>query len=312
MAKVRVLRNKGGNFVVSKACLNKNTMRFFKKAVRGARRLSNLITFRHSGLEVQHLQNFFSQALDREVRVDIFLPPGYFSETTFYPVLFFNDGQDMEAVQMAATLENLYNRNKIPKIIVVAIHANQERMNEYGIASQADYKNRGAKAKNFTQFILKELIPTIQKRYRCASKVEDWVYGGFSLGGLSAFDIVWQHPEVFGKVGVFSGSFWWRSKPVDPADPDAHRIMQYLLSKDKKRPGLKFWLQTGTEDEQEDRNNNGIIDAIDDTLDIIKALKNMGYREGDDIHYVEIKGGQHNLPTWSRIMPEFLQWAFGK
>lgn len=289
-----------------------NRMRFLKKSARKAKQISTFVSFRSSGLEVQQLQNFPSQALGREVRVDVFLPPDYFLESGGYPVLFFNDGQDMEAVQMAATLENLYQHNKLRKIIVVAIHANHERMNEYGIASQADYKNRGAKAKNFTQFILKELIPTIQKRYRCASKVEDWVYGGFSLGGLSAFDIVWQHPEVFGKVGVFSGSFWWRSKPVDPADPDAHRIMQDLLSKDKKRPGLKFWLQTGTEDEQEDRNNNGIIDAIDDTLDIIKALKNMGYREGDDIHYVEVKGGQHNLPTWSRIMPEFLQWAFGK
>lgn len=289
-----------------------NRMRFLKKSARKAKQFSTFIFFRNSGLEVQQLQNFPSQALGREVRVDVFLPPGYFLESGHYPVLFFNDGQDMEAVQMAATLENLFQSNKLRKIIVVAIHANHERMNEYGIASQPDYKNRGAKAKNFTQFVLKELIPAIRQRYRCSSRVSDWVYGGFSLGGLSAFDIVWQHPEVFGKVGVFSGSFWWRSKPVDPADPDAHRIMQYLLSKDKKRPGLKFWLQTGTEDEQEDRNNNGIIDAIDDTLDIIKALKNMGYREGDDIHYMEVKGGQHNLPTWGRIMPEFLEWAFGK
>ena len=288
-------------------------MRFFKNAAQKTPRISNRILFRTSeNIEIQHFENFPSQALQREVRVDVFLPPGYFDESKAYPVLFFNDGQDMEAIQMVDILEKLYQKNQIPKIIIVAIHANHERMNEYGIASQADYKNRGAKAGLFTQFILNELITNIKKRYRCSEKIEDWAYGGFSLCGLSSFDIVWHHPHIFGKAGVFSGSFWWRSKPVDPADPDAHRIMHDILQKSKKQAGLKFWLQTGTEDEQEDRNNNGIIDAIDDTLDIIKALKKLGYREGNDIHYVEVKGGQHNLPTWAKVMPAFLRWAFSK
>lgn len=288
-------------------------MRLFKSIVLPTTRVSNRITFHGTkGIEIQHLENFPSQALQREVRVDVFLPPGYFDEATAYPVLFFNDGQDMQSIRMADVLENLYAKNHIPKIIVVAIHANQERMNEYGIANEADYKNRGAKAGLFTQFILNELIPNIKKRYHCSSKAEDWVYGGFSLGGLSAFDIVWHHPHIFSKAGVFSGSFWWRSKPVDPADPDAHRILHDLLSKSNKQAGLKFWLQTGTEDEEEDRNHNGIIDSIDDTLDVIKALKKLGYREGDDIQYVEVKGGQHNLPTWAKVMPAFLRWAFEK
>ncbi len=284
-------------------------MRLFKSIVLPTTRVSNRITFHGTkGIEIQHLENFPSQALQREVRMDVFLPPGYFDD----PVLFFNDGQDMQSIRMADVLENLYAKNHIPKIIVVAIHANQERMNEYGIASEADYKNRGAKAGLFTQFILNELIPNIKKRHHCSSKAEDWVYGGFSLGGLSAFDIMWHHPHIFSKVGVFSGSFWWRSKPVDPADPDAHRILHDLLSKSNKQAGLKFWLQTGTEDEEEDRNHNGIIDSIDDTLDVIKALKKLGYREGDDIQYVEVKGGQHNLPTWAKVMPAFLRWAFEK
>ncbi len=288
-------------------------MRFLRKTAIRAKRLSTFISFRpQSGLEIQRLDNFFSESLAREVRIDIFLPPAYFLSSEHYPVLFFNDGQDMEAIRMANILEFLYSQHKIKHIIIVAIHANHERMNEYGIASHPDYKNRGAKASAFTQFIENKLIPAIRQRYRCSAHISDWAYGGFSLGGLSAFDIVWHHPDLFSKVGVFSGSFWWRSQPSYPQDPDAHRIMYEILIKSQKRPGLRFWLQVGTDDEKDDRNNNGIIDAIDDTLDIIKALKNLGYREGDDIHYVELVGGQHNLPTWARIMPEFLQWAFHK
>ena len=36
-------------------------------------------------------------------------------------------------------------------------------------------------------------------------------------------------------------------------------------------PGLKFFFQCGNMDETMDRNKNGIIDSIDDTLDLIQA-----------------------------------------
>ena len=74
----------------------------------------------------------------------------------------------------------------------------------------------------------------------------------------------------------------------------------------------QFWLQTGTEDEKDDRNNNGVIDSIEDTLDLIAELEKKGFRWGRDIRYVEVKGGHHNQATWSAIMPDFLIWAFGK
>ncbi|HMO39802.1 MAG TPA: alpha/beta hydrolase-fold protein [Saprospiraceae bacterium] len=286
-------------------------MRLLQKALSRPKRLFNSVTFRSkSGLEIQRLENFASQALAREVRLDVFLPPGYFKETNSYPVLLLNDGQDMEAIRLADTLEALYFRQKIQKIIVIAIHANHERMNEYGVANHPDYKKRGAKAGLFTQFVLQELVPFLQQRYRCAAAPQHWAYAGFSLGGLSAFDIVWHHPQYFSKVGVFSGSFWWRSQAFTPADPDAHRIMLEVLQKSTPRPGLQFWFQTGTDDEKEDRNHNGVIDAIDDTLDVIRALQKLGYHEGSDIQYLEVKGGQHNLPTWAKVMPVFLQWAF--
>lgn len=286
-------------------------MRFFRRLDVQKFRLSTRIALRKPHLtEVQTIENFPSHFLQREVRVSIFLPPAYFDQTkTAFPILFFNDGQDMEAVCMANILEELYDNQRIIPVVVVAVHANYDRIHEYGTAHQPDYKHRGAKAGAYTQFILQELTPHLRKRYRCTDK--DWVYAGFSLGGLSAFDIAWHHPELFQKIGVFSGSFWWRSQAIESHDPDAHRILIDLLQNDVKRPGMKFWLQTGTLDEPDDRNNNGIIDSIDDTLDVIRALKKMGYHEGDDIKYVEVIGGEHNLPTWSRVLPDFLQWAFG-
>ena len=287
-------------------------MNFLKKRFPKKIRFLNKIFFHPEyALEIHSLANFFSEALQRNVHIDVFLPPGHFSGSqNTYPTLFLNDGQDMPAVGLADTLERLYARSKIPQIIVVAIHANEARMQEYGTAGRPDYKKRGGKAQAYADFLLRELLPELRLRYSIATTASQTAIAGFSLGGLSAFDLAWNHPAAFGKVGVFSGSLWWRSKAFQPNDPDAHRIVHDMVAGSTKREGLRFWLQAGTEDEQEDRNNNGVIDAIDDTLDLIEELKKLGYREGQDIKYVEVMGGQHNPATWGRVMPDFLQWAF--
>ena len=83
-----------------------------------------------------------------------------------------------------------------------------------------------------------------------------------------------------------------------------------MIRNGKLKPGLKFWFQTGTHDEQSDRNKNGVIDSIDDTLDLITELEKKGYRPVHDIQYLEIKGGKHTTGTWAEAMPHFLKWAF--
>ena len=84
-----------------------------------------------------------------------------------------------------------------------------------------------------------------------------------------------------------------------------------MVGNGEKKEGLKFWFQAGTLDEKSDRNNNGIIDAIDDTIHLINILKYKGYNP-EDIKYVEVQGGRHNFRTWAKILPDFLTWAFGK
>jgi hypothetical protein len=121
-------------------------------------------------------------------------------------------------------------------------------------------------------------------------------------GGGDAFDIAWAHPDLFGHVGVFSGALWWRWSDVDPADPDADRIIHDSVCKSHAWPaGQRFWFQCGTLDETDDRNNNGVIDSIDDTLDLIRDLRHKGCPDVD-IRYLELEGGEHNVPTWSKAM----------
>ncbi len=251
--------------------------------------------------------------LDRVVKVDLFLPPNYTHHPRYpYKLLLMNDGQDSPQLHLAATLERLYERKVIEPVLVAAIHANKDRIMEYGTAFMPDFKNRGAKAAAYSLFIITELLPFLQKNYIYSTTPTHTAFAGFSLGGLSAFDTAWRFPEVFGCVGVFSGSFWWRSKDLNDNYTDADRITHQMVRQTRKPNGLRIWLQTGTMDERADRNKNGIIDSIDDTLDLLDQLQQKGFRMGQDVRYLQIDGGQHNQETWARAMPDFLKWAFRK
>jgi enterochelin esterase-like enzyme len=253
-----------------------------------------------------------SVCLGREVELSILLPADWAGATTStYPVLYLNDGQDLPRLHLQHTLTSLYARRAVRPFVLIAPHANDERLQEYGVAAQADYNGRGSKAAAYTKFVLEELLPFAQSQYKVSAEPATAVFAGFSLGGLSAFDLVWHHPEIFARAGVFSGSFWWRRRALDDGYQPADRIMHALVQARAPHSTHQFWLQTGTLDERGDRNNNGVIDAIDDCLDLVESLVQQGLDLQQQLRYVQVEGGHHHPDTWGRVMPDFLQWAFG-
>jgi enterochelin esterase-like enzyme len=254
--------------------------------------------------------NIFSDYLKRKVHFRWVAPPAYRDSNNEFPVLLMNDGQDFNAMALEKTLSASYTSRNIKPFIYVGIETNVQRIQEYGTSASADFKGRGKKAGDYSGFITEELIPFLKNEFRLSRKKEDWVICGMSLGGLSALDLAINHPEQFGKTGVFSGSFWWRRAPyVKNDNKDRSRIILDIIKESNFSPHLKFWFQCGTHDETADRNHNGVIDSIDDTKDVIRELEKIGY---NDISYVEIEGGRHDLQTWAKVFPDFLTWAFKK
>jgi len=250
-----------------------------------------------------------SEHLERPVAVEFFLPLNV-TEPEQMSLLLINDGQDMEKMGFADILEELYEQQAIRPVLCVAIHAGEERKMEYGTAGTPDYKGRGAKADRYTKFIFDELLPYIRNTYKVYSFREK-VFAGFSLGGLTALDIVWKHPHEFACAGVFSASLWWRTRDQDDPDysDDTDRIMHQQVRNGEYHPWLKFFIQCGAMDEEKDRNGNGIIDSIDDAQDLIAELKAKGYAD-ENICYVLLEDGKHDVESWGKAMPLFLRWHF--
>jgi hypothetical protein len=98
----------------------------------------------------------------------------------------------------------------------------------------------------------------------------------------------------------------------------------------KTRNDARFFFAVGSAEETDDRDGDGVIDAVDDTQDLIqgwcaddgtmlKGLAQRGYSvdmdwasqpQRADVAYVLLSGGQHNQASWARMLPLFLRWAY--
>lgn len=253
-----------------------------------------------------------SEALQRTITINFYGPANNPGDSPL-GLLLLNDGQDIEAMGFDKMIAYLLQTETITPLLCVGIHCGEERLQEYGMISSPDFKGRGAKAGLYRQFILEELLPFVYERYNNIVFNETAI-AGFSLGGLSALDLAWNHPDLFSKVGVFSGSLWWRTKDRKNKDFNEamDRLMHGQIRQGKYDPRLKFFFQCGELDETEDRNNNGVIDSIDDTLDLMRELLAKGWIEGKNMHYLQLPDGKHDIRSWAKALPVFLKWGWRK
>ena len=253
--------------------------------------------------------NLYSKHLQRNVKLYILHTPPP-SDRSRYNLLILNDGQDLEKLQVKQTLDSVYRAGKIAPLIIIGIEAG-DRMQEFGVADKPDYQGRGGRAGLYDAFVNNELYPYAKKESG-VRKFQSVAIAGCSLGGLSALDIAWNHPDKFSKVGVFSGAFWWRDKALEDSSysNEKNRIMISKLKASRKKPGLQYWFYAGAAEEKADRDKDSIIDVIDDTKDIISLLETKNVVQPGGLVYRESPAGIHDYISWSEVFPDFLVWAF--
>ena len=253
----------------------------------------------------------YSRHLQKHVSLTVISTPVPDNKGDFN-LLLLNDGQDISKMRVREIVDSLYTRNLIRPLIVVGIDA-FDRIQEYGVSGMPDYQGNGASAEKYAGFVTGELLPFVKKRAG-VRKFQSITIAGCSLGGLSAFDIAWDNADKIDKVGVFSGSFWLRDKDSrDSSYSDQKdRLIINKIRASRKRPHLQYWFYAGGNEEKADRDKDGIIDAIDDTKDLMDLIKTKNVADPGSITYVEEKEGSHDYASWSYVFPRFLTWAEGK
>jgi enterochelin esterase-like enzyme len=155
----------------------------------------------------------------------VWLPPSYdVSGATRYPVLYLNDGQNLfdPATAFAGvdwragtTAEGLIATGKIPAIIIVGIdNTGKDRVREYIPYRSLEPRLLVPQGKRYPEFLLREVMPVIEKHYSVAKGAEHTGLGGSSLGGLIALYTALASPGVFGRLLIESPSLWVGNRKI--------------------------------------------------------------------------------------------------
>jgi enterochelin esterase-like enzyme len=137
-------------------------------------------------------RTFFSQVLNHEVGYNIYFPPGYEGSDEKYPVAYHIHGWTGNESSEIWPLERVY---KSRRAITVFINA---------ISSEEDYYDALLQIESI---IINELIPHIDGKYRTDTTRENRMLSGFSMGGNMAFYYAVKHPELFGSVTAYAGTY---------------------------------------------------------------------------------------------------------
>lgn len=159
-------------------------------------------------------ESFPMPQLLRSRRIWLYLPDGYFSSDKRYPVLYLQDGQNLFDETTAFVgdwgideiLDSLNNAGHSGVIVVGIDNGGEKRNNEYNPYDNDKYGM--GEGNSYVSFLIESLKPYIDKHLRTLPDKNNTGIGGSSMGGLISFYAWLIHPEVFGKAGVFSPSFW--------------------------------------------------------------------------------------------------------
>ncbi|MEH7885756.1 alpha/beta hydrolase-fold protein [Bacillus sp. JJ1609] len=250
-------------------------------------------------IEKLHI-NMTSFNVDRLIRV--YLPENYKNETESYPVLYMHDGQnvfnDEDAIGgHSIQLEQFLNEKEM-KLIVVAIDQNsEERMNEYCPWKNGQYSRKivgridptGGKGKQYIEFIVNELKPYIDKKYRTLKDQNSMA--GISLGGLISTYAACVYPNIFRNVAVLSSAFFRNQEEIEKLLQEAD------LSQLKK-----FYLDCGSEEVKTDKMISK--EFVNSNNEIYEILRKKDIR----VKFNVIEDAEHHYLYFRQRVPEIFKY----
>lgn len=238
-------------------------------------------------------RGFKSKCLRYTRRLFVWLPPSYGKTTKRFPVIYMHDGQNLFDAKTSFSIHDwkvdevatrLIKQNKIKEFIVVGIGNSRDRDEEYDL-----FRPLG---KAYAKFMISELKPFIDRKYRTLPDASNTAIMGSSSGGMISFQMAWNYPHIFSMAGCLSPAFF------------VSKSLLYKVIKSDPNPlkPVKFYLDAG-EFEPE----------FADAADKMKLrLLEFGYREGHDLLTQFGKRHNHSEEAWAKRIHIPLSFFFAK
>ena len=264
------------------------------------------------------LHDFESAVFGNTRKLRVWLPPAYdapANRSRQYPVLFLNDGQNLFDSTTAIlnpmewrvdeAVSSLIATGRIQPLIVVGIDnaGRRGRFREYFpyVDKYLDPPEPDPQGARYPAFLVDEVVPFIETRYRVSRDVNGRGIGGSSAGALAALYAVIARPGIFGRLLVESPSVY---------------VDDYRILKDGR--AVQVWpertfLGVGTNEAGETNCNPSSADEGDLVRDV-QRLRQLVLSHGvgaDRVSLVIAPCAVHNEAAWADRLPLALTFLFG-
>jgi predicted alpha/beta superfamily hydrolase len=234
--------------------------------------------------------------------IDVWMPPGYYDDKEKYPVIYMHDGQNLFDPVLAAynvdwgvdeAISRLIATRSLHGAIVVGIWNTDSRWQEYMPAKPlkgpamkqvrtdfVDVAGSPSIADEYLKFIVEELKPFIDSRYRTLPDRANTFIIGSSMGGLVSLYAISEYPDVFGGAGCIS-THW----------PAGGNLLVDAMAATVPDPvNHKLYFDFGTE------NLDETYEPFQRRMD--EHLKRAGYEEGRNWLTRKFDGAEHSETSW--------------
>jgi len=235
--------------------------------------------------------------------VDVWLPPGYGDDPDRrYPVLYMHDGQNLFDPAMTyagidwdvdGAMARLIDEGAVRPAIVVEIWNTPRRLLEYmprqpvaadmvttGVEGFDPFPRDAVVSDAYLRFIVGELKPAIDERYRTLPGRGDTFIAGSSMGGLVSLYAVAEYPEVFGGAAALS-THW-------PAGDGT--MIDWLASHLPDPHDHRFYFDHGT------TTLDAAYAPYQQRMD--ELMREAGYEQGANWQTHRFEGAEHNEAAW--------------
>lgn len=246
---------------------------------------------RHKQGHIEYHRQVSSPRVRHPHDVIVWLPPSYYKDKRRrYPVLYMQDGQNLMDPNTAflgvdwridSAAAEFIRRKKMKEVIIVGIYNTPDREQEY-TGSIAGH--------NYAQFVIHDLKPLMDETYCTKPDAENTGVMGSSLGGLISFLFAWWHPDVFGKAGCMSNSFFCND----------YNVMKEVAEYEGLKKHVRFYLDVGSKE----------VFLRAGYEQMVSLLRRKGFRKGIDLQHYVVKNGSHDERSWGKRVWRPLTFLF--
>jgi len=265
---------------------------------------------------IEKIYDFQSNYVDSRP-IYVWLPPN-FDPKKKHDLLIMHDGQNLfdgtktwngQEWELDEWASKLISENELSSFIIVGIHnSGKKRWSDYfpekayNFVTDSNYLG-GVKpelnADQYLKYIVKEVIPFIEKKYLKSSYDYKTIIGGSSMGGLISMYATFEYPEIFD--GAICISTHWPGAIVMENNPLPEAIFKYMTENIPIPKNKKFYFDYGDKGLDE---HYPQYSKIIDSLFLNNGYSNQNYRN------IYFKNESHNEEAWSKRVNIPLKFIF--